>query len=225
MTLTDTWATRAAPAGTRRPVRPAREPSEASPPRKGRGEARAEQRAADPALAALHARLAAIPGLSADQADLLSADAATAAWFHAAVATGASPGPTARWLLNELLGLAGDAPLGSLSLPAADFGRFVVVAESGRTTGAGAKALLASLVDRPGDPSTRLAELGLEKVDDRAAVDVAVARVLAAKASEVARYRAGETKLLAFLLGAVMRETQGKADPNTIRMALQEALG
>jgi len=225
MTLKDTWATRAAPAGIRRPARPAREPSEPSTPRKARGEARAEQRAADPALAALHARLVAIPGLSADQADLLSADAATAAWFDAAVAAGASPGPTARWLLNELLGLAGDAPLGSLSLQAADFGRFVVVAESGRTTGAGAKALLASLVDRPGDPAARLAELGLEKVDDRAAVDVAVARVLAAKASEVARYRAGEKKLLAFLLGAVMRETQGKADPNTIRMALQEALG
>jgi len=225
MTLKDTWATRAAPAGPRRPARPARQPVEAAVPRKGRGEARAEQRAADPALAALHARLAATPGLSADQADLLSADAATTAWFDAAVAAGASPGPVARWLLNELLGLAGDAPLGSLPLRAADFGRFVTLAESGRTTGAGAKALLASLVTRPGDPTARLAELGLEKVDDRAAVEGAVARVLVAQASEVRRYRAGEKKLLAFLLGAVMRETQGKSDPTAVRKALQEALG
>ena len=165
------------------------------------------------------------PGVSADQADLLSADVATAAWFDAAVAAGAPPGPVARWLLNELLGLAGDAPLASLPLPAADFGRFVALAESGRITGAGAKALLASLVERPGDPAARLAELGLEKVDDRAAVDGAVARVLAAQAAEVARYRAGEKKLLGFLLGAAMRETQGKADPAALRKALQEALG
>jgi Asp-tRNA(Asn)/Glu-tRNA(Gln) amidotransferase B subunit len=41
----------------------------------------------------------------------------------------------------------------------------------------------------------------------------------------VARFRAGEKKLLAFLLGAVMRETQGKSDPATVRKALQEALG
>jgi Asp-tRNA(Asn)/Glu-tRNA(Gln) amidotransferase B subunit len=112
-----------------------------------------------------------------------------------------------------------------LPLQPADFGRFVSLAESGRTTGTGAKALLASLVERPGDPAARLAELGLEKLDDRAAVDGAVARVLSARAAEVARYRAGETKLLAFLLGAVMRETQGKSDPATVRKALQEALG
>jgi glutaminyl-tRNA synthetase len=225
MTLKDAWTTRAAPADPRRPARPAKEPAASSTPRKSRGDLRAEQRAADPDLAAIHARLAAIPGLSPDQADLLSADATTAAWFDAAVAAGGAPGPAARWLLNELLGLAGDTPLPALPLQAAQFGRFVSLAESGRTTGAGAKALLASLFERPGDPVERLAELGLERVDDRAAVEGAVARVLSAKASEVARYRAGETKLLAFLLGAVMRESQGKSDPATVRKALQEALG
>ena len=225
MTLKDTWAARAAPVDTRRPARPAREPAAPSAPRMRRGDVRAGQRAADPALVAIHARLAATPGISPDQANLLSAEAATAAWFDAAVAAGSAPGPTARWLLNELLGLAGDAPLPALPLQPGDFGRFVSLAESGRTTGAGAKALLASLVERPGDPAARLAELGLEKLDDRAAVDGAVARVLSARAAEVARYRAGETKLLAFLLGAVMRETQGKSDPATVRKALQEALG
>ena len=186
---------------------------------------RAEQRATDPRLAAIHARLAAIPGVSPDQADLLAADAVTAAWFDSAVAAGGPPGPTARWLLNELLGLAGELSLDSLPLEAGAFGRFVSLAESGRTTGAGAKALLASLLERPGDPADRLAELGLERVDDRAAVEGAVARVLAAHAAEVARYRSGEKKLLGFLLGAAMRETQGKADPSAVRKALQEALG
>jgi glutaminyl-tRNA synthetase len=223
MTLKDTWAARAVPVESRAPVRPAKEPSSA--PRRSRGDARAEHRAADPALSAAHARLVATPGVSPDQADLLSADASTAAWFDAAVAAGAPAGPTARWLLNELLGLAGDTPLAALPLQAGDFGRFVSLAESGRTTGAGAKALLASLVERPGDPAERLSDLGLERLDDRAAVDGAVARVLAAQAAEVARYRAGEKKLLGFLLGAAMRETQGKADPAALRKAIQEALG
>ena len=225
MTLKDTWAARAAPVESRRPARPAKEPAAPSPPRRSRGDARAEQRAADPTLAATHARFTAIPGISPDQADLLSADPATAAWFDAAVAAGAPAGPAARWLLNELLGLAGDVSLAALPLQAGDFGRFVSLAESGRTTVAGAKALLASLVERPGDPAARLSELGLERLDDRAAVDGAVARVLAAQAAEVARYRAGEKKLLGFLLGAAMRETQGKADPAALRRAIQEALG
>jgi glutaminyl-tRNA synthetase len=225
MTLKDAWTARAAPVEARRPARPVREPAAPAAPRKSRGDVRAEQRAADPRLAAIHARLAAIPGISPDQADLLAADEVTAAWFDSAVAAGGAPGPTARWLLNELLGLAGDLPLDSLPLEAGAFGRFVSLAESGRTTGAGAKALLASLLERPGDPADRLAELGLERVDDRAEVEGAVARVLAAQAAEVARYRSGEKKLLGFLLGAAMRETQGKADPSVLRKALQEALG
>jgi Asp-tRNA(Asn)/Glu-tRNA(Gln) amidotransferase B subunit len=85
--------------------------------------------------------------------------------------------------------------------------------------------LLASLAERGGDPAARLAELGLEKVDDRGAVDRAVARVLLAQAAEVVRYRSGERKLFGFLLGAVMRETQGKADPPVVKQALQDALG
>jgi Asp-tRNA(Asn)/Glu-tRNA(Gln) amidotransferase B subunit len=84
--------------------------------------------------------------------------------------------------------------------------------------------LLASLAARGGEPAERLAELGLEKVEDRAAVESAVGRVLLAQAAEVLRYRAGETKLLGFLLGAAMRETQGKADPAMVKKALQEAL-
>jgi Asp-tRNA(Asn)/Glu-tRNA(Gln) amidotransferase B subunit len=158
-------------------------------------------------------------------ADLLSADAGTAGYFDLAVAAGAPPADVARWLKNELLGLAADRPLPSLPLAAADFGRFVGLAESGRTTTAGAKALLASLVERGGDPAARLAEMGLEKVEDPAAVASALSRVLDTHAGEVARYRSGEKKLLGFLLGAAMKETQGKADPAAVRKALIEALG
>jgi glutaminyl-tRNA synthetase len=225
LTLKDTWAARSAPAEERRSARPAREPTSAGAPRKGRAEIRAAQHADDPTLAALHARYASTPGITPEQADVLSSDATTAAWFDAAVAAGAPAGPAARWLANELLGLAGGAPLASLPFRAEGFGRFVALAESGRVTSAGAKALLASLVARPGDPATRLAELGLEKVEDPGAVDRAVAAVLDRHAAEVARYRAGEKKLLGFLLGAAMRDTQGKADPAVVRNALQEALG
>ena len=224
LTLKDTWAARSAPAGLRRPERPARDLSPPPASGKNRADSRAEERAANPELAVLHARYAATAGISAGQADLLAADLATGAFFDGAVAAGAPPAAAARWLLNELLGIAGDRALATLPLSAAGFGRFAALAESGRVTGPGAKTLLASLAARGGEPAERLAELGLEKVEDRAAVESAVGRVLLAQAAEVLRYRAGETKLLGFLLGAAMRETQGKADPAMVKKALQEAL-
>jgi hypothetical protein len=52
-----------------------------------------------------------------------------------------------------------------------------------------------------------------------------VARALAAQPAEVARYRAGEKKLLGVLVGAAMREARGAADAAAVRQVLLEKLG
>ena len=115
--------------------------------------------------------------------------------------------------------------MSSLPLPGAAFGRFVALLDEGKLTGPGAKTLLASLVEKGGEPSARMTELGLERREDSGAVSAAIAKVLEAQAAEVARYRAGETKLLGVLLGAAMRATQGTADAATVKKVLLEQLG
>ena len=112
-----------------------------------------------------------------------------------------------------------------LPLSPAGFGRFVQLVDAGRVTPAAGKTLLASLAERGGDPEARLSELGLARVEDRAAIQAALDRALAAQPAEVARYRAGEKKLLGVLLGAAMRETGGAADAALVRKLLQERLG
>ena len=47
------------------------------------------------------------------------------------------PAPAARWLLNDLAGLAGDRPLDALPLPGAAFGRFVALVDAGRLAAGG----------------------------------------------------------------------------------------
>jgi Asp-tRNA(Asn)/Glu-tRNA(Gln) amidotransferase B subunit len=130
----------------------------------------------------------------------------------------------ARWLLNDL-GAARDRELGSLPLAPDDFGRLVALVDAGRLTPAAGKALLAELVEKGGDPETRMKALGLEKVDDRADVEAAVARALEARRAEADRYRAGEKKLFGVLVGAAMRETGGAADAALVRKVLEEKLG
>jgi Asp-tRNA(Asn)/Glu-tRNA(Gln) amidotransferase B subunit len=227
ITLRDTWAARATSkaAEERKARAPRATPGETpAAPRKTRAEFRAEARAANPSLHARYAAYTKEHGLSQDDADLLTGDPATAAYFDAAVGAGARPGTAARWLLNDLAGLAGDRSLESLPLGGAAFGRFVALVDAGRLTQAAAKTLLADLVQGGGEPEARLEALGLAKVEDAGALDAAVARALAAQAREVARYRAGEKKLFGVLLGAVMRETQGAADPARVRRLLEEKL-
>jgi glutaminyl-tRNA synthetase len=164
-------------------------------------------------------------GLGERAAERIAADPALVALFEPAVAVHPSAPSVARWLLNELVGLANERGTATLPIGGSELGRFVAIVDAGRVTQAAGKALLASLVERGGDPDARLRELGLAKVEDRGVVEAAITRVLERHGAEVERYRAGEAKLLGFLLGAAMRETQGAADPALVRQALQERLG
>jgi Asp-tRNA(Asn)/Glu-tRNA(Gln) amidotransferase B subunit len=226
MTLKDTWASKAKPEKPEPRARAARpeQPKESSGASGSRSQARAELRAANPALAERFARYQAALGLSEDEADVLTGDAEVAGYFDAAMAEHANARSVARWLSNELLGLAGDRPFDELPVSGAAFGKFVALVDAGRVTPAAGKALLASLVEKGGQPEQRARELGLEKIEDRGVVEAAIEKVLAAHAAEVTRYRAGEKKLFGVLVGAAMKETQGKADAGVVREVLQKKL-
>jgi Asp-tRNA(Asn)/Glu-tRNA(Gln) amidotransferase B subunit len=61
-------------------------------------------------------------------------------------------------------------------------------------------------------------------VSDEAELGPAIDRVLAAHADQAATYRAGKEGVLGFLVGQVMKETQGKADPKVVNRLLREKL-
>jgi glutaminyl-tRNA synthetase len=131
----------------------------------------------------------------------------------------------AKWLVNDLLGLLKNKSIDALPFKGEEFGRLVALVDKGRITQLSARTLLAHMVEHGGSPEALVGELGLEKLDDQAAISAAVARVLESHAAEVARYRAGEKKLLGVLIGAAMRETQGVADAASVRKMLSDRLG
>ncbi len=82
------------------------------------------------------------------------------------------------------------------------------------------KALAAS-----GDPGFSAGDyLGEALIADTSELDPVIDRILAANQDQVAAYRAGKEGLLGFLVGQVMRETQGKANPRVVNERLREKL-
>ena len=75
-----------------------------------------------------------------------------------------------------------------------------------------------------GDPKAVAERLGLVQVSDQGALAGWVEEVLAAHPAEVGRYRSGETKLMAFFVGQVMKKSKGKADPKGVQPVLVEKL-
>jgi aspartyl-tRNA(Asn)/glutamyl-tRNA(Gln) amidotransferase subunit B len=96
--------------------------------------------------------------------------------------------------------------------------------EEGRLTTKNAKELLPELVDRGGDPEALMLERGLEAVSDGGLIDALVDEVVTAEAEAVELVRAGDDKPLNFLMGKVMKASQGKANPAEVRGRLIERI-
>lgn len=74
------------------------------------------------------------------------------------------------------------------------------------------------------EPTEVVTELGLGQVSDEGKLSAIVGRVLAANPDPVAKYRAGKIEILGFLVGQVMREAKGKANPSVVNRLLETQL-
>jgi Asp-tRNA(Asn)/Glu-tRNA(Gln) amidotransferase B subunit len=97
--------------------------------------------------------------------------------------------------------------------------------DDGVVSDGAARTVLASLVRDGGDPERLVDEMGLRQVRDAGRLDEWIATVLDENAEVADRYRAGEEKLLGFLVGRVMRRSEGRADPRRVGEILRERLG
>ena len=73
-------------------------------------------------------------------------------------------------------------------------------------------------------PDAIIQAKGLVQVSDTSAIEQAIDAVLTKASDEVARYKAGQTKLMGFFVGQVMKATQGKANPKIVNEILANKL-
>jgi aspartyl-tRNA(Asn)/glutamyl-tRNA(Gln) amidotransferase subunit B len=184
-------------------------------------------RAALPELADVRAqRFVAQYELAPKDAVLIAGDAALAAWFEAAARAHGSAKSVANWLLRDVLAALGErnAEIARVKLAPEAFGALVELADTGRVTAKSARDLLGEILWTGGDPAALIAERGLGAVSDSGALEAIAEEVIAANAKAVAAVKAGDAKSLNFLMGQVMRRTQGRADPAAVREILSRKL-
>ena len=88
----------------------------------------------------------------------------------------------------------------------------IVVCESGR------------IFDEDVEPVSYIEENGLKTVVDTGVLESIVEKILASNPKTVEEYQSGKTKVLGFLVGQVMKEMKGKAEPQTVNRLLMEKL-
>jgi aspartyl-tRNA(Asn)/glutamyl-tRNA(Gln) amidotransferase subunit B len=165
-------------------------------------------------------------GLSAYDAQQLTADRPTADFFEKATAAFGNAKAVANWMLRDLRETltALELELEASRLTPEILAALMRLVDAGATTARSARELLPSLVREGGDPAALVRERGLEAVSDTGVIEAAVVAVIAENAENAERYRSGEEKVLNFLMGQVMRRTGGKASPAAVRELLARKL-
>jgi aspartyl-tRNA(Asn)/glutamyl-tRNA(Gln) amidotransferase subunit B len=165
-------------------------------------------------------------GLSEKDAIQLTASPSVAHFFEAAAKQHGVPKVVANWILRDVMQALKELELAiedSLFSPEA-LAQLIRLVDEGKTTVKSARGLVAELVESGGDPDALVAERGLAAVSDTGILEQAVSEVLAENPENVELFRSGEDKVVNFLMGQVMRKTQGKADPAAVREILARQL-
>jgi len=187
----------------------------------------AEARASLPELPdAKRARYEGALGLSAYNADVLTADVTTARWFEAMLAEGAEPKPAANWLISELFGALNrlgkdiaDSPVGPRQAA-----ELIALVSDGTLSGSLAKQVFEIMLETGQDAGAIVEERGLKQTSDTGAIEAEIAKVIAANPDKVADYKGGKDKLFGFFVGQTMRAMGGKANPGVVNDLLKKAL-
>ena len=203
--------------------------------------ARAERleraRAALPELPAARAeRLERELGLTADAARLLAFRSELGDFYEAAL-SGDGPGtPNARahralafprtlanWTTNELTARIGEGDPAATNLDPAAFARLVGMVAAKEVSASAGKEVLDVLVAEGGDPAAVVESKGLGRAggDELGAI---VERAIADNADAVEKIKAGKDSAVGAIVGAVMRETKGRADGGEVQRLIRERL-
>lgn len=177
--------------------------------------------------AAKRARYQAQYGLPEYDCRMITSAPPLSALFEGLVELGTPPKQGANWIMGEVLGALSARGLepAQMVLTPPTLARLIALVGSGRLNRNTAVKVFEAVFDTDGDVDAYVAEHGLEQVNDDALVREVCARVLQSNPQSVADYRGGKDKAFGFLVGQVMRELKGRANPQTVNTALRELLG
>jgi aspartyl-tRNA(Asn)/glutamyl-tRNA(Gln) amidotransferase subunit B len=165
-------------------------------------------------------------GLSDYDAGVLAGERETADYFEACIAAGASAKTAANWVMNDVLRECRQRsiPLTDFALSPDALAGLLAILEAGRINVPTAREVFVKMLESGRDAETIVREEGAEQVGDESALEPIAQSVLEANPRMVEDYRKGKKKVIGAIIGMVMRETKGKANPQVVRPLIERLL-
>ncbi|HEY9838910.1 MAG TPA: Asp-tRNA(Asn)/Glu-tRNA(Gln) amidotransferase subunit GatB [Candidatus Obscuribacterales bacterium] len=165
-------------------------------------------------------------GLNDADAAQLVAEPAFSTFFEACLVAGAPARDAAKWLLADIAGYLNDKnqELADTRLSPDKLAELLDFVAKGTLSHKMAKEVLIPLLETEQRAAEVIAARGLQQISDTGAIEGLIGGILDANPGQVEQFLAGKEKVVGFLMGQVMKQTRGQADPGLTTQLLRQAL-
>jgi aspartyl-tRNA(Asn)/glutamyl-tRNA(Gln) amidotransferase subunit B len=163
--------------------------------------------------------------LSDYDAEVLTSIKQLADYYEETVTNGANPKKAANWISSELLGRLDDPErIFDLKIKPSDIAELLKLIDNNTISGKIAKTVFKDMIETGDSPQKIIDEKGLVQVSDSSEIEKIIDDVLVKNAQSVTDYKNGKEKALGFLIGQIMKESKGKANPQIVNELLIKKL-
>ena len=165
-------------------------------------------------------------GLSRPVAVRMTESLELASYFEATVSLGSEPKQVANWMLGPIAERVkrDEGSDGAIDLTNQQLNDLLARIEDGTLSSSLAKEVFELAWDMDDSVDEIIEERGLQQLSDEDELTALVQTVMAEHPAQVEQIRSGQTKVIGFLVGQVMKSTQGKADPKRVNELLRDML-
>ncbi|WP_287603902.1 Asp-tRNA(Asn)/Glu-tRNA(Gln) amidotransferase subunit GatB [Thiothrix sp.] len=164
--------------------------------------------------------------LSAYDADMLTQSRDVADYFEAVAQACGDAKLAANWVNGELAAALNRAGIELADVPvtADAFAGLLKRILDNTISGKIAKEVFDAMWNGEGDADTVIDKKGLKQITDTGAIEAMIDEIIAANPKQTEEYRAGKDKLFGFFVGAAMKASKGKANPDQVNAILKQKL-
>ncbi|MDR0270923.1 Asp-tRNA(Asn)/Glu-tRNA(Gln) amidotransferase subunit GatB [Paenibacillus sp.] len=165
-------------------------------------------------------------GLPSYDAEVITSSKPIAELFEDSLKYTKDAKSVSNWIMGELLGYlnSNNLEFSDVKMTGQGLGEMIGLIEKGTISTKIAKTVFKEMLESGKLPQQIVEEKGLVQISDEGAIKSIVEQVVAANPQSVEDYRAGKQKAIGFLVGQVMKESRGKANPAIVNKLLEEVL-
>ena len=165
-------------------------------------------------------------GIKEYDADVILQTKESSDFYDAAVAAGADPTLAANWLNTQVNGYLNENQVGiaDIKLTPEHLAEMIKMIKDGTISSKIAKKVFKESIENGTDPKKYVEDKGMVQLSDVSVLGPMVTKVVDDNPQSVEDFKNGKDRAIGFLVGQIMKQTRGKANPKVVNQLLNKEL-